>query len=286
MSQLAYDPTLAAGPGKNMVQVAPPTDAKFLLDGIEIVKPSNTVTDALSGTTLTLSKTNAGSPTTRSASGQDTSRVQSAVNAFIKAYNDLNSTTTDLTKYDAASKTSGPLQGDASIRQLSGQIRSGLGAILSDLPGGFKSLTQVGITVQRDGSLSLNAGKLHDALTADPKAVQALFATSATADDPQVSYLRSSSTTPAASYELNVTQLATQGKAVGSSPVSALTIDSSNDALTVSVNGVTTSVSLTHGTYADASALATEGARSAAETAALLCRRQASAPPSQPMAAP
>jgi flagellar hook-associated protein 2 len=257
LSQLAYDPTLAAGPGKNMIQVAPPADAKFLLDGIEITKPTNTVTDALSGTTLTLMKTNAGSPTTLNV-GQDTSRVQSAVNAFIKAYNDLNSTTTDLTKYDAASKNSGPLQGDASIRQLSSQIRSGLGAILSDLPGGFKSLTQVGITVQRDGSLSLNAGKLHDALTADPKAVQALFATSASADDSQVSYLRSSSTTPAGSYELNVTQLATQGNVVGSSPVAALTIDSSNDALTVSVNGVTTSVSLTHGTYADASALATE----------------------------
>jgi flagellar hook-associated protein 2 len=257
LSQLAYDPTLAAGPGKNMIQVAPPVDAKFLLDGIEITKSSNTVTDALSGTTLTLLKKNAGSPTTLSV-GQDTSKVQTAVNAFIKAYNDLNNTTTDLTKYDAASKTAGPLQGDASIRQLSGQIRTGLGSILNDLPGGYKSLTQIGITVQRDGSLSLNAGKLHDALTADPKAVQALFATSATPDDSQVSYLRSSSTTPAGSYELNVSQLATQGKVVASSPVAALTIDSSNDALTVSVKGITTSVTLTHGTYADAGALATE----------------------------
>jgi flagellar hook-associated protein 2 len=258
LSQLAYDPTVADGaPGKNMIQVAPPADAKFLLDGIAITKPSNTVSDALSGTTLTLLKTNAGSPTTLNV-GQDTGRVQSAVNAFIKAYNDLNSSTTDLTKYDKATKTAGPLQGDASIRALSSQIRSGLGSILNDLTGNYKSLTQVGITVTRDGSLSLNAGKLHDALTTNPKAVQALFATTGTPDDSQVSYLRSSSTTPAGSYELNVTQLATQGNVVGSSPVAALTIDSSNDALTLSVKGVTTSISLTHRTYADASALATE----------------------------
>jgi flagellar hook-associated protein 2 len=258
LSQLAFDPTQAAGSGKNMTQVVAATDANFLLDGISISKQSNTVTDVLAGTTLNLLKTNAGSPTTLNIT-QDTSQVTSAVNAFVQGYNALNKSVQQLTAYDTSTSTptAGPLLGDATVRSMTEQIKSKLGQIVSGVNGGYKALAQIGITSDSSGNLQVDSDKLQQALTSNPGAVQALFATSGSTDDPLVTYNASSATTPAGLYSLNVSQLATQGKTVGSS-AAGLTIDSTNDALTVAINGVTTSVTLNHGTYANADALATE----------------------------
>ncbi|MET0388577.1 MAG: flagellar filament capping protein FliD [Polyangiales bacterium] len=256
LSQLAYDPTAAASSGKNMEQVIAAKDAKFTLDGLQITKSSNTVTDVLQGTTLNLLKTNVGSPTTLSVT-QDTTGVRKAVDDFVKAYNELDTTVDKLTGYDAATKTAGPLAGDASIRSIAGQIRDGLTTVVSNAPGGFNALAQIGLTLDRTGQLQVNGSKLDAALAKDPVAVQGLFATTGYSKDSLIKYSKSATTTPAGTYGVNVSQLATQGAALGSS-AAALTIDGNNDALSVTVNGTTTSVSLTHGTYADAAALTKE----------------------------
>jgi flagellar hook-associated protein 2 len=256
LSKLAFDPTALPGAGNNMTQVVAAEDATFLMDGIAITKSSNTVSDVLSGTTLTLLKENTGTPTTLSIT-QDTTQVQSGVDAFVKAYNDINKTITDLTKYNTETKTAGALQGDATVRSLASQIRDGLSAVVSGVSGGFSALAQVGITLGRTGNLAVDTGKLQTALQNNPQAVQGLFATSAYTDDSLVKYVKAGSSTSVGLYEMNVTQLATQGKTAGSA-LAGLSIDSTNDALTLSVNGVTSSVTLTHAAYASASALAAE----------------------------
>jgi flagellar hook-associated protein 2 len=256
LSQFAYDPSVTTGPGKNLEQVAAAEDAIFKLDGIEIKKSSNTVSDVLAGTTLTLLKENTGTPTTLNVS-QDTSLVGKSVDAFVKAYNDLNKTITDLTKYDPATKTAGALQGDSSIRSISAQIRDGLSAMVSGVSGGYKALAQVGITMDKNGALSVDTGKLQTAMQNDPGAVQALFATRGYGADSLVKYNKASSTTPAGSYGVNISQLATQGRAVGSH-AAALTIGAGSDALSLSIDGTTSTVSLTQKTYASAAELAAE----------------------------
>ena len=256
LSLLAYDPTASAGAGKNMTEAAEAKDALFKLDGIDIVKASNTFSDVLSGTAITLLKANQGSPTTLTIS-QDTAPLQTAVDSFVKAYNDLNKTITDLTKYNPDTKVAGALQGDASIRTLAQQIRDGLSSVVSSVGGGYTALTQVGISLDRSGNLKVDTGKLVSALKDNAQSVQRLFATAGYSTDSLVSYAGSTSTTPAGSYEVNISQLATRGKAVGSA-AAALTIDSSNDSLTLSVNGTTTTVNLTHATYASAADLAAE----------------------------
>jgi flagellar hook-associated protein 2 len=256
LSQLAYDPAKTLGAGKNMAQVVAAEDATFMMDGLAITKASNTVSDVLTGTTFNLLKTNTGSPTTLSVA-QDTAPVQGAVDGFVKAYNELNKTVTDLTKYNSATKTAGALQGDASIRSLAARIRDGLSALVSGASAGYGALAQVGITLDRSGNLSLDTAKLQTAMQNNPRAVMGLFATSGYTDDSLVNYTKSIATTPVGLYDLNVSQLATQGQAVGSA-VAALTIDASNDSLTVAINGVTSSVTLGHATYASPAALAAE----------------------------
>jgi flagellar hook-associated protein 2 len=256
LSRLAYDPAADVGSGKNMTEVVAAQDSAFLVDGIAITKPSNTVSDVLAGTTLTLLKTNLNTPMTLAIT-QDTGPVQTSVAAFVKAYNDVNKTITDLTKYNAETKAGGPLLGDAAVRSLAEQLRDSLSSVVGGVSGSYHALAQVGVTLGRDGNLSVDSGKLQTALQTNPQAVRSLFATSGYSDDSLVQYTGSTSTTPAGVYDLNVTQLATQGKIVGSA-AAALTIDSSNDALTVAVNGVTTSITLNHATYANANALAAE----------------------------
>jgi flagellar hook-associated protein 2 len=239
-----------------MTQVIAAADAKFTLDGLDITKSSNTVTDVLTGTTLNLTKTNVGNPIDINVA-QDTTGVKNAVDAFVKAYNELNGAATKLAGYDPDTKTAGTLQGEAAVSGVMGQIRSGLNAISSNVKGGFAGLPQIGITFDSSGNLQVDATKLNKALTTNPNGVRGLFATGATTGDSLVSYVRSASTTPAGNYGLNVGQLASQGTVLGGA-AAGLTIDSSNDAFTVTVNGTTTTVNLTQQTYSSADALAAE----------------------------
>jgi flagellar hook-associated protein 2 len=256
LSKLAYDPTATAGAGKNLTQVVVPEDAQFQLDGIAITKSSNTVTDALAGTTINLLKTNTGAPTTLSVN-QDTSGVKSAIDTFIKGYNDLNSSINTLTAYDPSTKVAATLQGDQAVRSLADKLHDGLSAVVAGVQGGYHALSQVGITFDRNGVLSVDSTKLNAALKADPHAVESLFATVGSGDDPLVTYATATAKTPVGKYDLNVTQLATQGSVVGST-AAGLTIDASNDQLSVTVNGVASSVTLGHRTYANSAALAAE----------------------------
>jgi flagellar hook-associated protein 2 len=256
LSQLAYDPTLAVGAGKNLQQVTAAKDAKFMLDGIQIVKSGNTITDALSGVTLNLTKTNAGSPTTFSVA-KDSSKLKASIEDFVKSYNELDNLTDQLTGYDKATKVAGDLNGDAAVRQISQQLRDVLSHVVSSSPKGYQALSQIGITMSRDGQLAVDNTKLQKALDTDASAVQGLFARAGKTSDPLVAYNKADAKTKPGEFALNVSQLATRGSAVGST-AAPLTIDSTNNMLDLKIDGVSSSISLTQKTYADPAALAAE----------------------------
>jgi flagellar hook-associated protein 2 len=256
LSQLAYDPTAAAGSGKNMSQLVAAQDATLLVDGLLIKKSTNTVSDAIQGVTLQLNKTNVNAPTTLTVA-QDTSAVNSAVSSLVSAYNDLNKTLKDLGKYDPASKKAGALQGDVTLRTIATELQTDMSAQVGGLSGSYTALPNIGLSFDRDGKLSLDSTKLQAALTADPASVQKLFTAGGEASDPLVSFVSSTSSTLPGDYALSVSQLATRGTAVGAA-VGSLTIDGTNDQLSLSVDGVSTSITLGHATYASADALAAE----------------------------
>jgi flagellar hook-associated protein 2 len=256
LSQLAYDPTAAVGAGQNQTQVTAAKDAKFLLDGIQMTKSGNTVTDALSGVTINLLKTNAGTPTTFSVT-KDTAKIKTAIDDFVKAYNELDNTTDKLTAYDKTANKAAELNGDAAVRQISSQIRDTLTQVYSSQPDGFRSLSQIGVTMDRTGQLKVDSTKLQAAIEANPNAVQGLFAKAGGADDSLVSFVKAGTTTKPGSWGLNVSQLATHGSAAGSA-VAPLTLDSSNNVLQLNIDGVASTVTLTEKTYANAAALASE----------------------------
>ena len=240
---LAHDPAAT----QNLSETVTAQNANFKVNGVAVSKSSNTVTDVIEGVTLTLQKTTTTSATLTVA--RDTASIQSSVAAFVKAYNDLNKTLKDVSSYDPATKKGAILQGDAVVRGIQSQVRAALNTPVSGA-GALTHLSQIGVTFQKDGTLALDSTKLSAAITSNPTDIAALFATVGKASDSLVSYTSAASTVKAGSYAVNITQLATQGSLVGSAAVGTLTIAAgSNDGLNVTVNGVSTSVTLAAGTY-------------------------------------
>ncbi|MGE5523031.1 MAG: flagellar filament capping protein FliD [Rhodospirillaceae bacterium] len=248
LSQLAYDPTAATGSGKNMTQTVAAVNAAVVIDGMTVSKASNTIDDAIEGVTLNLVKTNVDEPVTLTIA-RDTAGARAGIETFVKAYNDLNKTITDLSKYDAANKRASVLTGDATLRTVQSRLRAVLSAPLDSAGGGYTRLSEIGVTFQKDGTLALDTGKLDAALKDTTKDVSTLFAAVGKPTDSLLTFAGSSRETRDGSYAVNITQLGTQGKATGS-VTAALTITAGvNDTLAVTVDGAAASITLTAGTY-------------------------------------
>lgn len=205
LSKLAYDPLATAGNGKNMSQLQAPLNALLNIDGIDVVKASNTVSDAVEGITLNLLSTSNSQPVNL-AVASDQAKIKESVTAFVDAYNKLNDTLRTLTKYDETGKSSGKLLGDATARNITSQIKSVVTKVV-DTGGTVTSLTDIGVSFQRDGKLALDSTKLTDAISNHFDDIAALFSTSARATDAQVSYLGSTSKTQSGTYAITVSQL-------------------------------------------------------------------------------
>lgn len=270
LSRLAYDPAGTLGSGKNLTQTVIAQNALLKVDGIDnISKASNIVTDVVQGVTLSLVKESVlNTPATLSVTA-DTAGVKTAVENFVKSYNDLNKTVKDLTAYDAATKKAAALQGDSSTQSIITQVRRALNEPLVGVSGPYSLLSQVGIAFQKDGSLALDSIKLQTAIDTNFKDIATLFANVGKPSDSLVNYVSATDKTLAGSYALNITQIATQGLLNGSTTASLahtsgtfttpFVIDANNNTLGVKINGVqSATITLTQGSYATAAALTAE----------------------------
>ena len=254
LSALAYDPVATAGAGKNLTQVAEARNALFTIDGIAISKASNTVTDAIEGVTLNLTQKTMGQPVSVNVA-QDTKSISDAVQAFVKSYNDANKMLKDISAYNAQTKTGSVLNGDSTVRSLQSQLRS---IITGSVGSTLSTLSSIGIGFQQDGTLGVDASKLQNSLDSNFSGVAALFATNASIADGQINFVGSTTSTQEGSYSVDITSLGTRGQLTGSSAAGLSISVGVNDQLDLMVNGVSTSVTLSSGTYASAADLAAE----------------------------
>jgi flagellar hook-associated protein 2 len=164
----------ATGTGSTMTKSQTAQNAEMTIDGVAVSKPSNTVTDAIKGVTLNLAQTNVGSPVKISLA-KDTTEVTKNITAFVDAYNTLATAVNKQTAYNATTKTASVLNGDASARSILTNIRAELGTAVGDA-GGLKTLSDIGIAFQRDGTLKLEKpDKLKTALENNFTDVSSLF---------------------------------------------------------------------------------------------------------------
>lgn len=169
---LAHDPSNDAG--QNLSQTITAQDAVFEVDGIAITKSSNTVTDVISGVTLNLNAENPTGDVTVSVT-QDTDSAKAAVEAFVTAYNELRELIGTETDSGAGGGAAGALASDSSTRQILSLIRTELNQAVTGISGSYTTLSSIGVSFERDGTLSLDESKLNTAIQDDSNNVAELF---------------------------------------------------------------------------------------------------------------
>ncbi len=156
----------------NLTVTQAATDATFNLDGQKVTRTSNSFSDVITGVTIDLKKAKLGTTETLTVS-LDKGGVEAKVNNVVKAYNSLTDIMKSLSKYDAATKTAGLLQGDPILRGIQAQLRR----VISDPQAGltYGSLAEIGIKTDDTGHLKLDSTAFNKVLSADFTSVSQIF---------------------------------------------------------------------------------------------------------------
>jgi flagellar hook-associated protein 2 len=162
---IGYDKSASTN---GMTEQVAAADAKLTINGVAITRSSNTITDAPEGVTLALTKTNVGSPETLTVA-KDNQPMVDAVQAYVDAYNSLQTTIANQTKYTAVDQgngaqdtSNGDLLGDGTLRNIQTRLRSMLST--SQSGGDYSLLSQIGVTQDLNGKLTVDSDKLNKAL--------------------------------------------------------------------------------------------------------------------------
>jgi len=146
-------------------------NAEFTINGIAATSSSNSASGILDGVTIGLVKEGT---TTLTVAADYSTNITSALNDFITAYNAANSTMTTMGAYDSTTGTAGALQGNQILRDSQTLVRNLLYSTTTGGTSAYQTLSDIGVTVGTDGSLSLDSSKLEGALAADSSAVATL----------------------------------------------------------------------------------------------------------------
>jgi len=168
LNALAYDPA-AASTTISRQQAA--GDAAYKLDGISRTSASNTIDSAAPGLSLKLTGTNSGSPTTITYS-DPSSTVTNTMTNLVAA---LNAIMTELNSDMSAA--SGNLYNDSGAKAVSRAFSQLVGTTImkNAADGDPKTLADLGVSTNKDGSFTLSTTKLSKALADNPGGVAAMF---------------------------------------------------------------------------------------------------------------
>lgn len=148
--------------------------AKFTLDGIEMERNSNTPTDVVDGVTFNFKKADASKTITLGLTN-DTDKELSAVKDFVSQYNSVMSFLSEKMDVGDPSKsdnTTGALAGDSTLISLQSKLQS---TVLGGKSVNGVSASTLGLSVDRNGTLSLDETKFKAQLAKNPNAVKDFF---------------------------------------------------------------------------------------------------------------
>lgn len=204
----------AAGTGwTSLDTIRDAADAQLRVDGVLITRSSNVVSDVLDGTELTLLGTTTSSVTV--ASSRDDSAISDKVKALVDAANALGTIINTVTKTSTNDAERGALAGDFTARQIMDSVRSSIAQSLVTASGTTTSADALGISLNKDGTISFDAAKLTASLASDPDTVLGVIGRNGSSTANGVSVIGATSTSTASSRSITVTQAASQATLVG-----------------------------------------------------------------------
>lgn len=163
--------------------------AELKVDGITVIRDTNTITDAVEGLTIELKGVTEASKPVTIGIKEDTDTTAKAFQSFVDQYN---STLTfvgdqlDVGDPSAESNKTGALTGDSSLMRLESELRSLMTQSVDTGNPNYKNLESIGISVDRYGAATLDTEKLKKALADDPSAVKKMLFQTTTTEKPGV----------------------------------------------------------------------------------------------------
>jgi flagellar hook-associated protein 2 len=160
--------------GFGFTQAVTGANASLTVDGIAISSASNTVTGIIPGLTLNLLSADPGAYVSLGV-GPDTTQSAAAINQFVTDYNTaiqaLNTQFTD------TGSGEGVLATDSNVRNLQSDLEGAISYLNKPASGttSVSTLASLGITVNTDGTLSVDNGTLNSALSNNYSDVQSFF---------------------------------------------------------------------------------------------------------------
>lgn len=252
-------PTSVGAVGTDLVHAQ---DAQYTIDDVPISSKTNTITDALSGSTITLKGVSAAGKKANLTVATDTSGVKTQLEAFVKAYNDLNTTLRSLSAYGVSSGKGqaptggGALSGDATVRAIQTEMRAMFNQAIPGAPKGYSSMVDIGVTFAKDGTLSLDSTKLSTALTNNSDGVRQLLMGRAQFSQSGFTAINSNSLTKNGTSTIEVTSVPTKAKLVGGAVAAAFPANLTGaNVLKLSIDGTLVTANLAT-SYGSAAAMA------------------------------
>jgi flagellar hook-associated protein 2 len=158
---------------QNELQTA--EDANIDINGITgITSSTNTFSEAVDGITFNISADAEVDSTATISVAKDTGKATDAVQAFVDQYNSVMNFLDGKTEYDEEEEKGAVLQGDSTAMRLQTRLRSLVSSKIKDT-GDFKTLSSVGIEIDRDGVMSFDKSKFTDALDQSSEEVMSIF---------------------------------------------------------------------------------------------------------------
>ncbi len=200
--------TLTGGLQSGAADVA--KDAVFSVNGIQLTRKTNVVSDAVAGVTFTL-KQGGQTGTTNLAVATDTNAITTAMQDAISKFNTM------VSAFNTAAAPNGALYGDSVARSLVSQIRTAISGVPSGLPltSTYTSAGGVGVKVNQDGTLSLDTTAFQAALAKDPAAVKKVFAFTGASDSAAVQFYGAGANTATGAVGYNITSYVAGGAVSG-----------------------------------------------------------------------
>ncbi|HET9960378.1 MAG TPA: flagellar filament capping protein FliD [Polyangiaceae bacterium] len=148
-------------------------DSEIKIDGFTVKRSTNQVVGALQGVTLALTQETT-SPVTVSVQS-DPSSLQKKLQSVVDGYNAVITKIHQVAGYGSTKGTVAALQGDSALRSISQRLASAVQTRVSGA-GTNDTLGSLGLSLTRDGMLSLDGSKLATALNKDANSVAAVLA--------------------------------------------------------------------------------------------------------------
>lgn len=143
--------------------------------GLVLRSSTNQFQDIVGGLEVTVLKASA-SPVTIDVA-RDVAGIVAAVNNLVTSFNDVIGRMSTYDAYDAETQQKGVLLGDPTLARTRQILYSIVQGKAKNVSGQFQFLAEVGLRIGKDGKLTFDEAKFNAAYTADPQAVEKLFAT-------------------------------------------------------------------------------------------------------------